>query len=519
VKTAIVVAPVDVPAPPPEAEAPAPAPAGDPTPEIPGLPKIPPAPPPLLMTPIEEEAIMSVRHPPLGSDRPPIPVPAPPPAAAPDPTPAPPMEGSSPSAPPAAEIPTTPAGKVAKARARLLHGSREEAERLLTEALREGSVDAADVLDQLLRDEPSRRHALLKVRRQAVELHPGNVARLRALREAARADQNTNYMRAIEHVLRAFDKVTGPITPPPLSAQNAQPGMLTLLTRHSREAAGEAFGIVWEGAPAVFAKSPAAAGMGGLERVVPGPTSSLSRLYEVSLRLLDTPRFALFHKPPSGMPRARKGAVGNELSFDEDGTPLAIAVALLATPAAILSGDARDDSSGLRWVLGQALSCVLPENALVLGLPLADARGLWSVILGAFGPPGLVTVDRKEAQLADMLWQTLPPRDQRRLKELLAASDATPFELVLERAKQSGRRVGMFLTGDFGHAARSLLLEYPQANAQELDRPDGLERLCAQLPSLADLLRLAVRPEYADARWHLPTPASQRLAGGRLPPV
>jgi hypothetical protein len=290
-----------------------------------------------------------------------------------------------------------------------------------------------------------------------------------------------------------------------------------LLTRHSREPAGEAFGIVWDGAPAVFAKSPAAAAMGGLERVVPGPTSALSRLYEVALRLLDTPRFALFHKPTSGLPQPRRG--GQELTFDDEGAPLSVSVALLTTPAAILTGDARDDSNDLRWIVGQALSCVLAENALVLGLPAKEARALWTVILGAFGPPGLVALDKPNAPLADMLWQTLAPRTQRRLKEILASSDATPFELVLERARQSARRMGMFLTGDFTHAAKRIVAEYQQVDPAQLDEPGGLERLCAQLPSLADLLRLAVRPEYADARWHLPTPASQRLAAGRLPPV
>jgi tetratricopeptide (TPR) repeat protein len=482
--------------------------------EIPGIPKIPPAPPPLVRTAIEEEAILSVRHPPLGSSPPPAGESAPP-AHTPS---APPARADDPSLPGAiSEIPTTPAGKVAKARARLLHGSREEAERLLSEALREGSVEAADVLDELMRDEPARRGALLKVRRQAVELHPGSMTRLQALRDAARADQNTNYSRAIEHVIRSFDRVTGPLPPPPLSAQNAQPGMLTLLTRHSREPAGEAFGIVWDGAPAVFAKSPAAAAMGGLERVVPGPTSALSRLYEVALRLLDTPRFALFHKPTSGLPQPRRG--GQELTFDDEGAPLSVSVALLTTPAAILTGDARDDSNDLRWIVGQALSCVLAENALVLGLPAKEARALWTVILGAFGPPGLVALDKPNAPLADMLWQTLAPRTQRRLKEILASSDATPFELVLERARQSARRMGMFLTGDFTHAAKRIVAEYQQVDPAQLDEPGGLERLCAQLPSLADLLRLAVRPEYADARWHLPTPASQRLAAGRLPPV
>ena len=417
------------------------------------------------------------------------------------------------------EIPTTPAGKVAKAKARLLHGSlggREEAERLLTEALREGSIDAADVLDGLLKDEPAQRATLVKIRRQAVELAPGNTERLLALKEAARADQNTNYVRAIDHVLRAFDPAAGPLPPPPLTAQNAQPGILTLLTRHSREPAGESFGATWEGAQAIFAKSPAAAGMTtGVERVVAGGATALSRLYEVALRLLDPPRFTLFHKRLIGLGKPAQG----EVPLSETGAPLATTVALLNTPAAVLTGDASEDTSELRWIIGGALASVLPQNALMFGLPEADGRSLWNVLLGAFGPPGIITVERKDAQLADMLWQTLAPRTQRRLKELLATAEATPFELVLERAKQSGRRVGLFLTGDFGHAVRRTLLDFPQTDTRDLETPGGLERLCRQLPALADLLRLAVRPEYADARWHLPTQAAQRLASGKLRPV
>lgn len=38
-----------------------------------------------------------------------------------------------------------------------------------------------------------------------------------------------------------------------------------------------------------------------------------------------------------------------------------------------------------------------------------------------------------------------------------------------------------------------------------------MQRLCEALPSLADLYRLAVRPEYADARWHVPAPQSTRF--------
>lgn len=391
--------------------------------------------------------------------------------------------------------------RISEARAKIAAGAREEGEKLLGAALREGSLAAADELDALLSGDPSRVTSLVKVRRQAVELRPGDMKRLVALRDAARLDKNPNYVRAIEHVLRAFDAQATPMVPPPLSAQQTQPGMLTLLTRHSREVAGEAFGVVWEGASGLFAKAPTAYRMTGLERVAPGPMWTLSRLYEVALRLLDTPRFALFHRRGSG--------------------PLTLTVALLQNPSAILGGEAKEDGPDVRWMLGHALASVLPQNALAVGLPETEARLVWEVLLGAFGPPGRIKMERAHANLAEMLWQSLAPRAQRRLKELLASDDPAPFELVVERANQSGRRVGMFLTGDFAHAARTVVGEHAALDAEELKRPGGLARLCAELPSLADLYRLAVRPEYADARWHVPTPQSSRFpfGAGGLPPV
>jgi hypothetical protein len=398
----------------------------------------------------------------------------------------------------AARLASEPTHRVLEAKRKIEQGDHDEGERMLTEALRAGSIEAADALDAILAPDPARRAALIKVRRQAVELVPGDLKRLAALRDAAKLDQNLNYVRAIEHVLRAFGGEEGAVPPPPLSVQNAQPGMLALLTKHSREPAGESLAAVWEGAQSLFVKPPAHYGMTGLERVVPGPATALSRLYEVALRLLDTPRFALFHR--------------------RDAAPPALTAALLPTPSAIITGDAKDDTRTLRWVLGQALACVLPQNALAIGLPPDEARALWQVLLVAFGPPGPMQLERSHAQLAETLWQTLAPRSQRRLKDLLADSRGTTWDVVMERARQSGRRVGMFLTGDFGHAARATVVESGGDDA-ELERPDGLAKLCAKLPSLADVYRLAVRPEYADARWHVPTPASLRLSTGRVPQV
>lgn len=480
--------------------------------------QIPSAPPVMTVKAPEDDLIASVRHPPLGPAAPE----AGPPAARGETKqirPAPELGTSSraQSVPPATP-PTSPTAetttrvsatarldphlqRVSEGRKKIEAGDREEGEKILGEALRDGSLLAADELDRILSADPSRAASLLKVRRQAVELCPGDMTRLAALRDAAQIDKNPNYVRAIEHVLRAFDPQQARLPPPPLSAQNTQPGMLTLLTRHSREGAGEAFGVVWEGASGVFAKPPTAYRMTGLERVAPGPMWTLSRLYEVALRLLDTPRFALFHRRGSG--------------------PLTLTVALLQTPSAILGGEAREDGPDVRFILGHALASVLPQNVLPLGLPENEARVLWDVLQHAFGPPARTKLDRAHANLAEMLWQTLSPRAQRRLKELLATDDPTPFELVVERANQSGRRVGMFLTGDFAHAARTVLGEYPALDSAELQRPGGLAKLCAELPSLADLYRLAVRPEYADARWHVPAPQSSRFpfANGGLPPV
>jgi hypothetical protein len=380
-------------------------------------------------------------------------------------------------------------------------GARDDGAKLLGDARRQGSLAATAELDRTLTADPAHATSLVKIRRQAVERRPGDLKRLAALRDAARVDKNPNYVRAIEHVLRAFDPQATPLAPPPLSAQQTQPGMLTLLTRPSREVAGEALGVVWEGASQLFIKPPTAFRMTGLERVAPGSMGTLSRLYEATLRLLDTPRISLFHRRGEG--------------------PLSLTVALLQNPAAILGGEAKEDGSDVRWLLGHALASVLPQNALAVGLPDDEARLVWAVLLGAFGPPGRVKMDRTHAPVAEGLWQALAPRSQRRLKELLGTLEPTPFELVVERANQSGRRVGMFLTGDFAHAARTVLSEYPALDEADLARPGGLERLCDALPSLADLFRLAVTPEYADARWHVPTPQSMRLPSttGGIPPV
>jgi tetratricopeptide (TPR) repeat protein len=378
--------------------------------------------------------------------------------------------------------------RLALGRIRLERGDARGAEPLLWEALADGLAGAGDVLAPMIAAAPDRARDLVRLRRQQVGIEPGSLARLQALRAAALADDDRVYAAAVEHVLRAFDPGAGPLPPPPLAAQPEQPGIFALLTRPALDGAGEALASIWEGALHLFVRDPASYGITGLERVAPGPTSTLTRLYEVATRVLDLPRIPLF------APRASAGAPSAQ-------------VALLSPPSVVLTGDARDETLELRFALGYGLSATLPQNVLRLGLPRAEGRALVEAIHAAFGPPEIGRrVDARAARLAQSFWQTVPPRTQRRLQQILATGPLGEYEDLVARAHQSGLRAGMFLAGDFGWAARHLLAESPHSAEASAASAEGLSSLCADLPMLADLLRLAVSPEYADARWHAVPP-------------
>jgi hypothetical protein len=69
----------------------------------------------------------------------------------------------------------------------------------------------------------------------------------------------------------------------------------------------------------------------------------------------------------------------------------------------------------------------------------------------------------------------------------------------------------MFLAGDFAHAARVTIAEC--APHVPLASVNDLRGACESVPQLADLLRLAVSPEYASARWY---DESERSPSGRF---
>jgi predicted negative regulator of RcsB-dependent stress response len=318
--------------------------------------------------------------------------------------------------------------------------------------------------------------------RQRFLLEPSRSELLLALRDAARSDHNPTHARALEHVLSLFSPGSEPILPPPLQAQREEPDTaLRLLSRGSTTAAAEALALVWEGASQLFRRDPGTYGVTGLDRVALSGNTVACRLYGAIARVLGASRTPLFQRRSHG--------------------PVSASVALLVPPAVLLSGDPREESPELLFRLGAAFLAALPEHALIFGLPEAQLRTLLAALCSAFGPPEGPAVSANIASLAGSLWQTLPARAQRRLKELCA----NPADFSLERAGAAARRIshraGLFLCGDLGVALREMIAaeQLPPGTA-----PSTFAELavaCEQHPDLLDLLAMAISPEFADARW------------------
>ena len=387
----------------------------------------------------------------------------------------------------------------ALARAHLASRDGQSAESLLVEGLADGDVDSGELLAQRY-TEQGRIAELVRVRRQQVDAQPGERRFLEALRDAAELDRHVAYARAVDHVLRAFDDQVEPLVPPPLSSQVAQHGLSTILLRPSLDAVGEALSALWEGAGTLLSRDPSAYAITGLERVVPGSHSTIARLYELASVLLGTPNVPLYARRPPGSEGSSTGSGRYSLAGLSGRSSIpAPSVALLPTLSALLHGDLREDTTAVRYALGYALGASMPQCALLLGLPDGEVRVLWRAMFAAFGPPEHGKLgDAAAMKLVQGFWNGVPPRTQRRLQDFLARAP-DDVDAAISRARQSARRTGLFLCGDFAFVARAVLQEHAPDGA--LATTSDLRLRCAEHGALADLLRLAVSPEYADARW------------------
>ncbi|MBK8251685.1 MAG: hypothetical protein IPK82_03345 [Polyangiaceae bacterium] len=366
----------------------------------------------------------------------------------------------------------------------------EADEMTLRRELLAGSFEAGEQLVMFYaQDLGSRSRDILAVRRQQAAIRPGDLIALARLHEAAAYDGNTPYANAVEHVLGVFES-SGGLTPPPLSAQRDAPALVSsLLFRQVDSLVNEALSIVWE--TGLYRRDTASYGLTGVERIQPNSSSALGEVFSQLLRLFGMGRVWLFHRRAPG--------------------PIRAEVALLASPSVVLTGDiAVTDQAALLHALGSHLTGAMPEHALVNGMPEDELRTLIDALVAAFGPlDASPRGNRAVVRLEQSLWQLIPPRSERRLREICAHPQQLTFENALVGTRQAMRRAGLFASGSLSTAVRSVA-EQTGYNLEPLKTaPDGLEKACAQSAEIADLVRLAIRTEYAEARWLPPRSETQ----------
>lgn len=348
-----------------------------------------------------------------------------------------------------------------------------------------GSIAAGLELAQRLEGRRGTARELVATCRRLVLLAPDDPGLLDRLHRAALADRHGVYAAALDHVRRAMTDAPSP--PPPLAAQPEQAERVQLMLFGERGAVQEALALVWDGASHVFKREPSAYGVTGVERVPFWAPSPVARIYGAAARALGI-----------NAPLFQRRAAGD----------VTLSLALLQSPSVIVNGELPKASTEFAFHLGVMLAAAMPGHALLCGTPEEQARSVLRALAMAFGPPsasksGLTAV----ATLAEVLWESMPTRSQRRLRQLCDDPRRLTYEHAMAEVRAATRRAGLFVAGDLRVAARAV------ADELGLSLERGLGAACASSPELFDLFRLATSPEYAEARWQSPRAFSRPPEG------
>jgi hypothetical protein len=350
----------------------------------------------------------------------------------------------------------------------------------LIRALGEGDVSAGRTLLEYLRTDPLRTRDWVLTCQKLARLMPGDAWALHNLYEAAMADRNVAYAHAVDHLITAFSPELDRIEAPPLGEQQEQPAAIRALVQRDITAPGlEALALIWEGAPHIFRRDASTYGVTGLERIQPGAATPLARACSEVARLLGTSRSPCFQRKSAGA--------------------VTVSAALLTPPAVIVSGDAQSVDAELLFQLGAMMAATWPQHILLFGADEALAHTVLGSLALAFGRPDSEP-QRLPAisSLAEVLWESIPARSQRRLRELCDDPAVLRYEEVVSAARRAVRRAGLFASADVGVAVAQTCRESGHELPVNLD---GLAVLCGADAEAADVVGLAAAPEYAETRW------------------
>ena len=368
---------------------------------------------------------------------------------------------------------------------------RDPHENALHEALLAGDFEAGRALIEHLERAPDRARDTLLVSRRFSQLHPGDRFALEQLHRATLREGNAIHAEAIAHVLAVLDPHAEPVRPPALSDVEEQPEVVrSLILRDLSSRALEAFALVWEGAEHVFRRDASTYGVTGLERIPPGSPTPLARCCAAAARALGLSRTPLFQRRSAGS--------------------ITVSLALLAPPAIVVSGDVRHETPELGFHLGAMLLGTLPQFVLLFGSSEAQARAVLAGLRFAFGPPQAGSNSGGIPSLAEILWESIPVRLQRQLRELCDDPTDLEYEGAIRIACSATRRAGLFVCGDLGVALREACLD-EQIPLERLATGESIAELARSNASIRSLVQMAISLEYAETRWCVARHSRQSL--------
>jgi tetratricopeptide repeat protein len=339
----------------------------------------------------------------------------------------------------------------------------------LREAYRRGDLRAGERLALELAADPETRREARALLERVVRQDPGRVEALRTLCRLREALGEAAEARAIDSVLRLFDRgAERPAAQVLEGVATPRREALSWLLPRGAERLEEVFALAWAACPNL------AGGDEAPPARVPGP--ALARAHAFATRML--------HLPPM------------RILCGDDGVEAAPA---LVRPPAIRVGSALDPTSteGL-FRLGRALFATRPGVAIALATSLERGTAIHQALAVAFGPARpSVAVSSEAGEIVRALW-ALPLYTQRRLQSECAPGVlGTPDEWRLAMRKAAAR-AGLVVAGDASAALRVVAAERLRGFA--ISSPAALRAAVDASRDVADLVAFAVSAEYAAIR-------------------
>jgi len=355
-------------------------------------------------------------------------------------------------------------------------------ERELVLAFEQGDLNAGQALFDIYMSERARSRDAMLVAIHLAARRPWDPEHLSYLITAASRDGHEALALAARHVLGAYAGGE-PVKAPPLELALSTPEAVQLvLWRGLHSPSLEALGLVWEHATRLFQRELTSYGLDASFRLTAQSEPGLYEFFRNAARLLGVGRVALYRESSSG--------------------DIELETLLTLPPSMMVRGAVPELAPGVAFHFGASLAATAPEFALLFGGESATIEAVFEGIALAFGPSRVSSnsVPQGVAELAGLLWETIPPRAQRRLSQLCVSGERMDPAQAFEDARVVLRRAGLLVSGDILTAIDDACLavdrELPRTLAELADAADAL-------PTVLDLLLLAISTEYAEVRYRI----------------